>query len=692
MSASFSSTAIDPNYVSSFSVSDSKTSQSSSVTVGVACPSGISGSMSGDFFLLCSCSFEVDCSVPPTCSSPALLDASECEGGKGLLMQATSLFGASLLETIFGVITDNGNGTFKSNRGSMQGTYNYSHLQTAALDTLTRPDGSKCQNNTEGQVFNYLICPNGFAPESSSSSSKGNSSSSRDKGSSSSSEAVPSSSSAGELSSSSGISSSSDSDNDRPSSSSYGDSNVCLANPALKSLKKEANIYNDWVHMGREAYVTTTERRNFPRYPGKHFDALGRIYRSDRLPDISFYYFIDGNKIYKPRTVEEYSEFEVWKRIVKDGDGNNVQAFIKEDKRNGLRKDSSFYYNGYWEVSEIDSLAKSNKYESSYGIKINYLHDNKWRLTDKTITDKNDTLSSERYIWKNGRLAKTIFNGTERSFIYGKTLQDTVKVIPTDEWLGLFHSGFNNTAGKIPGEGDPMYEFFALEPYGYSGGHSSDGYEKSTVRSQNSVLLKQVYKITEDCGVVDRSDMPKAQCFRYGVGDIPPGHEKHTFYPGSEGRATYGASTFEFNQFGFECKCNDDGFFYAILKGNITIDEHIAVFFSVWYNNSYPAKNKDPKKEWEERCRYKNDMALTYEHEVKHVENARVAALWAFALHMTGKYKTEDECIRESQAKFSLVHKDWKSWRNKEIGHTNRYPPYPSSPTHGGSKSYHDCK
>ncbi|MDR0516737.1 MAG: hypothetical protein LBH25_06780, partial [Fibromonadaceae bacterium] len=80
---------------------------------------------------------------------------------------------------------------------------------------------------------------------------------------------------------------------------------------------------------------------------------------------------------------------------------------------NGLRRDSISYYDGSWEVSEIDSLAKSIKYESSHGIKINYLHDDKWRLTNKTITDKNDTLRSERYIWENGRLVKTIFNGEE---------------------------------------------------------------------------------------------------------------------------------------------------------------------------------------------------------------------------------------------------------------------------------------
>jgi hypothetical protein len=40
---------------------------------------------------------------------------------------------------------------------------------------------------------------------------------------------------------------------------------------------------------------------------------------------------------------------------------------------------------------------------------------------------------------------------------YGKTLRDTIKVIPSDEGL-YFHQGYNNSVGKIPNEDEPMYE------------------------------------------------------------------------------------------------------------------------------------------------------------------------------------------------------------------------------------------
>jgi hypothetical protein len=128
-----------------------------------------------------------------------------------------------------------------------------------------------------------------------------------------------------------------------------GGSNVCQTSPAFKSLKKEANIYDDWVYMGKETYGSKHTTSRSLKSGTKFFDALGRVYEEMKIR-LAYYIFKDAvQKNERDITLE----FEVWARIIKDSEGNDIQAFIKEDKARGLRRDSSFYWNGYWEVMTL---------------------------------------------------------------------------------------------------------------------------------------------------------------------------------------------------------------------------------------------------------------------------------------------------------------------------------------------------
>ncbi|MDR2594911.1 MAG: hypothetical protein LBC87_09110, partial [Fibromonadaceae bacterium] len=72
--------------------------------------------------------------------------------------------------------------------------------------------------------------------------------------------------------------------------------------------------------------------------------------------------------------------------VIKDSDGNDVRVFVKEDKKRGLRRDSSFYWNGSWEVFEMNVSHE----------RINL--DEKLNEMRKSVKD-----SLEKYCWKRYR-------------------------------------------------------------------------------------------------------------------------------------------------------------------------------------------------------------------------------------------------------------------------------------------------
>jgi len=369
-------------------------------------------------------------------------------------------------------------------------------------------------------------------------------------------------------------------------------------------------------------------------------------------------------------------EFDVYGRLIKDSEGNDIQAFIKEDKAHGLRRDSSFFYNGYWEVFEFDDVAKETRYRASSGISSLRKYDNAGRLTERYMADKKgDTLTSEKYEWKNGRLVRMTANGIARKYIYGKTLQDTVKVEPSDEGFN-YHSGYNGTAGKMPEEGEPGYEIFAMEPYGHVAlGNEREGDEEFPIafvtKSYVSENFKQLKilgkKITGGC-VNEKDGMPKAQCIRYERKDIPLNAPRN---------GLYGHSDFKLS-LKFECECNVYGKYQPSFTG-ITINEIIEIYQSVW-------KYNDEEKYWHEHCRLEENLHRTYYHEVQHIINGRHIAITLNSYVNKDGFNAKKECENESKEELQKLRKRWNEWYIKEQDHAN-----PSSPEVGRDRYDYIC-
>jgi hypothetical protein len=105
---------------------------------------------------------------PPPCSDPVVVSDPNCKGGKALNLQIRE----SLMEYTIDNLFPNGvNGEDFWHANPV--------IPPPSTDTLTRPDGSKCNmfNLGNGNTYDVFICPLGFEGEPSSSSSAENSSS-----------------------------------------------------------------------------------------------------------------------------------------------------------------------------------------------------------------------------------------------------------------------------------------------------------------------------------------------------------------------------------------------------------------------------------------------------------------------------------------------------------------------------------
>jgi hypothetical protein len=149
-----------------------------------------------------------------------------CKGGNGLGLQANELVGVGVIVDMFGA----GNEVVKAF---------WTPISRPSSDTLSRPDGSKCNlfSSGAGTIYDFLVCPLGLSEEPSSSSISPESSSSSVSNASSSSESV--SSDSGNSSGSGPSSGSSDPCSEFPylpgcnSGGSSGSSNICDEFPDL---------------------------------------------------------------------------------------------------------------------------------------------------------------------------------------------------------------------------------------------------------------------------------------------------------------------------------------------------------------------------------------------------------------------------------------------------------------------------
>jgi hypothetical protein len=390
-------------------------------------------------------------------------------------------------------------------------------------------------------------------------------------------------------------------------------------------------------------------------------------------------------------------EFEVWARIIRDSDGRDVQVFVKEDKRNGLRKDSSFYYNGYWEVFEFDDAARETRFRTSSGISSLSRYDDKERLKEYYRTDEGDTLESQRYEWKNGRLVRMTANGVVRNYIYGKTLSDTVRVVPSDEGFN-YHRGYNGTAGKIPEEGTLDYETFSRSPYGHVafGEEEKNEYEESSPfyfaaknsAPENSGSLNVLGKtVTQGCISKENylDDMPEPQCVRFQKNDIPANLTRKEAenllkygYPCGENSPSYGRSDFKLS-LSHTCNCNASGEYQPYFIGKV-----IKPFIEVYQNSLVYESSRD---DWRERCWRRDDLLMTYIHETKHVRNARIFTLSLNSFASKSEMKTKEECEKNAAKDHQTLEKKWNEWYINEQYHVN-----PNSPKYTGPRPVDVCR
>jgi len=451
----------------------------------------------------------------------------------------------------------------------------------------------------------------------------------------------PSSSSSEKLSSSSSSSepepSSSSSDVPSSSNSETGDG-VCVASKPF--LQKPASYYDDWVYMGKETYGSR-HVRGPAKFSTKFFDVLGRAYDKMKA-NIKYYVFKEAIESKHKVALE----FEVYMRVIKDSDGNDVRVFVKEDKANGLRKDSSFYWNGSWEVLEKNDVTRTIKSRTSLGVKIVSLHDIQWRVISNVMTNKyNDTVAYDQYFWENGRLSKTIFNGVKRIFIYGKTLRDTVKVVPHDKNVYPYHPGYDNSAGIIPDENDPEYKYFLMSPY-------SVYKVPQTVPKTMPMLFKQYNKVAEVKGL---KVIYKHPVFKNCT-------NKDSIYLYGESR---GSSGFEPN-LNSECQVGYDGCYrldyYPKIEG-----EFIELY------QSHIKYDKTAKK-WREYCVSRSELDSTYFHEITHIGNGKVVLADYAKEHMPSKteaFTTRDLCESARLKGKNVFKEHWDAWYMREKMHCN---------------------
>ncbi len=474
--------------------------------------------------------------------------------------------------------------------------------------------------------------------------------------------------------------------NATPSSSSGEERNECIASKPY--LQKPLGYYDDWVYLGKETYGSRHVARSSLKPGTKFFDALGRTY--DKMK-ARIKYYVSKDAIDR----EEFDfplEFEVHARIIKDSEGNDIQVFVKEDKARGLRRDSSFYWDGSWEVFEFEKSVNKMSLRNHSGTKSWSIYDDRKRLTESYLIDKNgDTLISEQYKWQNDRLIKTIIDGVERIFVYGKTLQDTVKVIPSDEGLKNYHPGYNGTAGKIPDTNDSGYKRFATNPYRYLSfeyetNESSEIYSAakklpvSLAKTSAFFLDSMSAIITKGC-VNEDSDMPDTYCVRYKKEKIPDNYDSRrqgTYgYPGKLDTLFYGHSNAQ-PYFYFECECDVSGK-YKLSFDVYTENEYIMIMKSTWkYNNN---------EKWHERYWERADLQKTYKHETYHIKNIEKALDRILkSAAQTNSHDTNEECRNSAELNLDLMTYKWNEWYKAEQEHGT-----PESPKYGGHRNDYPC-
>jgi hypothetical protein len=375
---------------------------------------------------------------------------------------------------------------------------------------------------------------------------------------------------------------------------------------------------------------------------------------------------------------EEYTfekEFEVWARMIKDDEGNDIQIFKKIDEKNRFRKDSSFYYNGYWEVFEMKGETEITL-RNSLGITTSSIRDREGKLQESNLVDKNgDIIINDKYIWNDDLLAKVISLEGTRVYYYGKNpYEDTVRVIPSDKGY-LFHKGYDGTVGMIPKKGDADYESFLASPYGIRSelnDKKESGFNVLTKSGYNFVTVLASEKPDIVYINIPWSDTLKSEC---RTRCLPTDHNGKQY----NGRVNLNPITTE-----EKCICKDNGWeiSYKISLQKPTI-ELLQSFIVLDLESAMRGEGK----KWNRMCLTEREIQDTYNHEVKHLTNAQRKIQKLIEEHIPeDKYKSSEKCKEAIGKAKKIIDFQWGEWLKNEIEHGND-----ESPTYTGLKQGVKC-
>jgi hypothetical protein len=200
--------------------------------------------------------------------------------------------------------------------------------------------------------------------------------------------------------------------------------------------------------------------------------------------------------------------------------------------------------------------------------------------------------------------------------------------------------------------------------------------KKSATTSSVNILGKIV---TRSC-VNNIEGMPEAWCIKFQEKDALANLTRDVMlygFPSNNKKPVYGMS-YRKLFLKSRCECNELGKYQPVFTGNTT-DEKIEVYQNFWKYNA-------TEKKWQEICWGGTSLAITYNHEVQHIRNARIIAATLNAYALKYNFDTKRECevnVSEERRKLEIK---WDEWLEREQAHLN-----PNSPKYSGDRYPYAC-
>jgi len=303
---------------------------------------------------------------------------------------------------------------------------------------------------------------------------------------------------------------------------------------------------------------------------------------------------------------------------------------------------------------------------NSLGVIASSIRDSEGKLQERILKDKDGNfVINDKYIWENGLLVKEIGIEGTRVYLYGKNpYEDTVRVIPSDKGH-YFHKGYDGSVGMIPKKGEANYENYLANPYGIW----NDIFKKE---SGLNVLMKGGYNLVTtpvsgmpipDYKNTPWSDTLKLECRQSGRCLPIPYNGLSNIAPVFTGNPC--------------AVCYNNGYSaeYEIHLLNPTM-ELLQSFIVLDMESIVQGKGK----KWVRMCLTAREIQETYNHEVKHFENALIKIRELSEKYIPkGRYELAEKCREEVLRSSEIIKKYMNEWTTKEKNHLNKESPQNTS-------------